>query len=365
MHVTPYLPPDHWGGIELHVFELCKYLSKEHEVTIITSGKKTEKIKKSNNQQIYKFRSVEVPKIPPLIPQIENPIIPDLNSKILKTGEIDLIHAHGQEYAISYEAIKTAVKEEIPCVLTIHHTGEALAQYATIRLLRKILSKTAFKFSINSADAVIAVSKGAVRYLRNFHPKKQVLIPNGIDLERFKNLKKSSEYVLFVGRLDPLKGPEVFIRAIPLVLRRLDTNFMLVGAGPQKEFLKNLVQKLGLEKHVQFKSNVPYNQLPGIISQASVLVAPYNAGYSMLEAGAAEKPVISARLDWNMETLGDAALYVEPKNVKEIADATVKVLENVELAQKLGRRARDFVEANRDWQILYPKIIEVYKEVMA
>jgi len=365
LHISPYFPPDHWGGIELHVFELSKYLARHHQVTVIASVPKNKStIEMAGKVRVAKLRGFEVRGVSPLFSRIENPLIPNLGSRIRQLNSFDLIHVHGQEYAISYFAIKEAVRSGTPCVLTIHHTGEALSQYPAIRLLRKILKKTAFKFSIEAADATIAVSKGATRYLNEFRPKQMHLIPNGIDLERFSDLETSSEYVLFVGRLDALKGPEHIVRAIPLILKKVDIRLVLVGTGPQRKMLEELARHLQVDKYVSFQSNVSYRELPRIISRAAVLVAPYNAGYSMLEAGAASKPVVSADMDWNRETLQDAAIYVEPKNVRQLSEAVIRVLTDRSLAQEMGRRARDFVARNRAWEIICPKVEAVYESVL-
>lgn len=365
LHISPYFPPDHWGGIELHVFELSKYLSKHHQVTVIASLPKNKStVEAIGRVRVVKLRGFEIRGVSPLFTRIENPLIPNLSSMMRKLNSFDLVHAHGQEYAISYFAIREAVRSGTPCVLTIHHTGEALSRYPAIRLLRRILKKTAFKFSIEAADATIAVSKGAVRYLSSFRPRRTYLIPNGIDLERFSGVETSSEYVLFVGRLDPLKGPEYIVRAIPLILKKVDTRFLLVGAGPQRDMLEELAHHLQVDQYVSFQSNVSYQELPRIISKAAVLVAPYNAGYSMLEAGAASKPVVSADMDWNREALHDAAIYVEPKNVRQLSEAVIRVLTDRSLAQEIGRRARDFIAKNRAWEIVGRKVEAVYESIL-
>jgi len=296
---------------------------------------------------------------------MENPFVIGLDAALHELDDFDLIHAHGQEYLISWLAAKCASKRSIPFVLTIHHTGEALAQYPTVRLLRTILKRTAFRFSIESSKATIAVSKGAFSYLRTFRPRRAYLIPNAIDLKRFEGLRTASDYVLFVGRLDALKGPELLVRAAPLILREVDTHFAIVGDGPERGQLITLTKDLNITGRFSFLRDVSYEDLPRIIAKCSVLVAPHNAGYSMLEAGAAGKPVVSAMLDWNFETLGEAALYFPPRDVRKLAQAVVRVLKEKDLAEQLGRDGRLFVEKRRTWDVLAPKIVKVYESVVS
>gem|GEM_PF-2102892 len=365
LHVVPYFPPDHWGGIEVHMLELGRYLSADHKVIVVTSCLRNQpSVAESDGLTVCRLRGLTPPSLPPVLPKMENPFVVGLDTA-LHSFDFDLIHAHGQEYLISWLAAKCASERSIPFILTIHHTGEAFAQYPTVRLLRTILKRTAIRFSIESSRATIAVSKGALSYLRMFRPKRAYLIPNAIDLKRFEGLRRASEYVLFVGRLDALKGPELLVRASPLILREVDAHFAIVGDGPERGRLIRLTEDLKVEGRFTFLRDVSYKDVPRIVAKCSVFVAPHNAGYSMLEAGAAGKPVVSAMLDWNFETLGEAALYFPPRDVRKLAQAVVRVLKDRALAERLGRDGRIFIEKHRTWDVLAPRIVEVYESVVS
>jgi glycosyltransferase involved in cell wall biosynthesis len=377
IHVSPYFnfPSEgSVGGVLLYVYELSKALAeKGYEVTVYTSGNilKNHMVRvarkaseKEEGIEVRRFPSFDNLSLPHLFPRLENPIpFPSFLSSLCK--EYDVIHIHGHEYAISFIASLVAKKHEIPTVLSIHNIGEALEEYYAIHLLRKVLDRTAFAFTVNSARAVIAPTKQALSVLKKFKPKRIRHIPLGIDLNRFNNLKRRSDYVLFLGRLEQTKRPEDLIRAIPLVLDRVKINFVIAGSGTQYEYLKGLVENLKIKDYVKFIGWVPYDKVPLVIAGASVIVAPGYAGYSIMEAAAAEKPIVSANLDWNVESIGkESALFTEPGNIKKLAEAILKALTNPELAEKLAKKARKYIEENADWNVLVKHIVDTYEEAL-
>jgi len=365
VHVVPYYPPDHWGGIEIHVFELCKY-SRNHLTSVIASKFR----RSSQNFQempsgttVHRFTSFEPPRIGSLFPRTYNPYIPFIGSKLDALGEFDILHVHGQEYFTSHAAVEYARRRTIPCVLTIHHTGQAFSAYSSVRAARNILERRYFRRTIEDATFTVAVSRGAAKYLSRYKPQKSALVHNAVDLERFAHEEKSEEHVLFVGRLEPLKAPEDFVQAASLILKQVKTRFLVVGSGSLKRYLEKLTHDMGLSHYIDFQEDLPYDELAKTVCRASVLVAPANAGYSLLEAGAAGKATVSVKSDWNEDTVGDGALYVDQGDIHGIAAAVIRLLKDKELASSLGQRANEFVKRNRDWRVVYPRIDKIYSEL--
>ncbi|MEM2888479.1 MAG: glycosyltransferase family 4 protein [Candidatus Bathyarchaeia archaeon] len=377
VHVSPYFnfPSEgSVGGVLLYVYELSKALVKEgYEVAVYTSGN----VLKSNcvrvaeksfehkeGIEVYRFPSFDNLSLPSLFPKLENPIpFPSFLSSLSK--EYDVIHIHGHEYATSFIASVVAKKCKIPLVLSVLSIGEALEEFYAIRMLRKVLNRTFFAFTVNSANIVIAPTKQALTVLKKFRPKQVKRIPLGIDLGRFSNVKENSDYVLFLGRLEQTKRPEDFVRAIPLVLEKIDANFVIAGSGIQYTRLRNLVKELEINEHVRFLGWVPYEKVPTIIADASVVVASGNAGYSVMEAAAARKPIVSANLDWNVSTIGrDSALFTEPGDIKALAAAILKVLTNRRLAEDLAYKARRHIEENASWDVLMERFVAIYEEAV-
>ncbi|MBS7614451.1 glycosyltransferase family 4 protein [Candidatus Bathyarchaeota archaeon] len=377
VHVSPYFnfPSEgSVGGVLLYVYELSKALVKEgYEVSVYTSGnvlksncvRVAEKsFERKEGIEVHRFPSIDNLSLRFFFPKLENPI-PFLSFLSSLSKEHDVIHVHGHEYVTSFIASVMAKKCRTPIVLSIHSTGEALEEFYAVHLFRKVLDRTAFSFSVNSADIVIAPTKQALTVLKKFRPKRIMQIPLGIDLERFDNVRGSSNYILFLGRLEQTKRPEDFIKAIPLILEKVDIEFVVAGSGIQYTHLQNLARELEISKHVKFLGWVPYEKVPAIIANASVVVAPGNAGYSIMEAAAARKPIVSANLDWNVSAIGrESALFIERGNIKSLAEAILKVLTNQKFAETLADRARKYIEKNASWDVITNRIVKAYEEAL-
>jgi len=363
VHVIPYFnPSESAGGVAVHVYELITALSKEgHETAVYTAFKTPQPIERF--LEVHRFPAFEPHEMPGLSPRISNPIpTPSFFTELCK--EHDILHIHGHEYATSFLATLAAKKAGIPTVLTIHSPEEGLDNFFLIHNLRKILRSTFFASTVNSADIVIGQSNQILKVLKKYNPKQIVKIPSGISLEPFQNLERSSEYVLYLGRLYPVKCPELLVRAIPLVLNKVDTKFVIAGVGIQRAYLETLVKQLGVQKHVKFLGLISHDEVPQIMAKASVFVVPGLATYSPLEAAASEKPIVSANLNLNVEAIGEnSALFVKPNDVEDLAKAIVKVISDRKLARELSFRARRYVEKHRSWRTIVKQYIEVYDQV--
>jgi 1,4-alpha-glucan branching enzyme len=363
VHVTPYFnPPESAGGIAVHVHELITALSKEgHETAVYTAFKTPQLIDRF--LEVHRFPAFEPYEMPRLFPRIPNPIpTPNFFTELCK--EHDILHIHAHEYVTSFLAILAAKKAGIPTVLTIHSVEKGLEKFFLIRNLRRILRYTFFALTVNSADIVIVPSNQVLRVTKGYNPKKVVKIVHGISLEPFQNLEQSSEYVLYLGRLYPVKCPELLIRAIPLVLNKVDAKFVIAGVGIQRAYLETLVKQLGVQKYVKFLGLISHDEVPKVIAKASVFVAPGLAGYSLLEAAASEKPIVSPNLSWNVEAIGEqSAFFVKPNDVEDLAKAIVKILSDRKLASELAFRARRYVEEHRSWRSIVKQYIKVYDQV--
>lgn len=214
------------------------------------------------------------------------------------------------------------------------------------------------RFVLKRFDKVISVSDVPSNILRRSRvaPNKIAIIPNGVDAERFASAAPSLRKQLasegvplvgFVGRLVPDKGGEILLRAARLVLAtRPNAKFVFVGEGPSRKQWEALATELGIEKQVVFLG--ARHDMPGVYSSLDIVVLPSfieSLPMCLLEAMAAGKPVISTRVGAVPQLLAsdEIGLVVEPHNVEALSTAIVRVLENQELAFRLGKNARQHV----------------------
>ncbi len=350
IHVTPYFVPEVNAGVEIHVYELCRQLLKMgHEPVVYTCSKVPKEV---DGIEVHAFSSFRP------LPPIPNPF-PSPRSFFKLSKEHDVIHVHGQEYLTSVIAALASKKGKIPLVLTAHNVGRSFQERWYIKVLRPLLYRSLFGYVIKSADVAVAPTEEAFEILSKFRQEGIVTIPHGIKCSSIQENPDGS-YVLYLGRLLPVKGPESFVRAIPLVLRKVKVKFVVAGGGPQLKLLKKLAKSLEVLDFVDFVGSVSREDALNLIRGASVFVAPGNAGYSLLEAACIGKPIVSANQKWNVSCIGpNSAIYIETGDVEGFAEAILRLLTNRELARRLAIEAQNYVRAFRDIK----KVTEIYLSI--
>lgn len=186
--------------------------------------------------------------------------------RILRQEQFDVIHLHEPlSPTLSWWVLRhVGVSSESLVVGTFHAYQESSRGYA--------FGKPLFRRLLNRLDGRIAVSEAARDYVAQYFPGRYVIIPNGIDLERFggPQVRPLSPYmdgrlnILFVGRLDRRKGFTFLLRAFASVQAVLsEARLLVVGAFSQEDAApyQALSQELGL-KRVCFVGPVSDDELP-------------------------------------------------------------------------------------------------------
>jgi glycosyltransferase involved in cell wall biosynthesis len=218
------------------------------------------------------------------------------------------------------------------------------------------------RFLILLTDLIITPSE----YLKqlmvkdlNVIPKKIIVIPNGIDTERFSQrfnvslplrdfgIDNKAFVVGMIANLVPVKAHKVLIHAIPRVLRRFpNTYFLLIGDGPLKKELQGLTKKLCVENHVKFlgfcsdtEKIIPLFHVGVLCSQVETF------GNVLLEMASAGKPLVASRVGGIPEIIhhGVTGLLVKQGDEKALADAIVRLLSDSSYAIQLGENGRKYV----------------------
>ena len=369
MHLVPYFVVHEMpGGIDVHVYELAKYLLKERFEPIIYASITKESrfiIEREDLQNknicVRRFPAIELSTFP-LFPKRGYPLPVTSFSEIIH--ECDILHIHGQEFLTGFVASLRAKRSDIPIVLTIHNPGWTLENYPFVKIIRKVFYKTIFSTTINSAEKIIIPTMSNFPILQYLTHKKIVRIPHCIDLERFDNLKKEPKYVLYLGRLEPVKGVQYFVRAIPIILRKVDVNFVIAGHGSLESSLKRFIRNEGIEDHVTFLGRASYRDVPRILAKASVFVAPGGAGLTLLEAAASRTPIVTVDNPWNLSMVDNSSvLVVKEGDIKDLARGVTKLLLDKDLAENLSNKARRFIEEKRSWSSSIKQYISIYNEV--
>jgi glycosyltransferase involved in cell wall biosynthesis len=211
-----------------------------------------------------------------------------------------------------------------------------------------------FKWSIQQADQVITSSEHSKKAIISELPitAQQVpVIPCGRKLE-VKNYKAvQNKKIVCISRLQPGKGQDVLIQAMPTVLKNHpDATLEIIGEGDFEIKLRKLVSELNLEKHVIFKGRVDSIEKELQTSMISVFPSVWDLegfGLVLIEAMAAAKPIVTFDRGPMNEIIQHKrnGLLAEAGSVKDLAEKIISLLDDEKIRKKLAVQAAQDFEA--------------------
>ena len=200
-----------------------------------------------------------------------------------------------------------------------------------------------------TADAVVAQGRFLAERLRALGiPSERLhLIHNGVRLpESSANPAPGEPLVLAMGSLTPKKGFDILLQAFHLVRQRVpEARLTIAGDGPERPRLVGLVDSLGLTESASLPGLVRGDAKTALLLQASVFVSSSRRepfANANLEAMAQGRPIVATRVGGNVEMVEDegTGLLVEPEDPEGLAKALLRLLEDRQRAEVMGRAAR-------------------------
>ena len=202
---------------------------------------------------------------------------------------------------------------------------------------------------IRKADRIITLCSQSTKeaLAAGFNHEQIISIPNGVDTSVFiplENPQASSRSILFIGRLDHMKGVDVLLKSIgELNALGLKAACTIVGDGPLKEHLQKTAQKLGVARQIVFVGACadPVDYL----MKASVFVLPSRSEGMpnvILEAMGCGLPIIATSVGGIPDIIkdGDNGLLIPPDDVPALSRTLATLLTDHDLAGRLGKQAR-------------------------
>jgi len=282
---------------------------------------------------------------------------------------IDLWHFEWTPYAHSIQFLEESLlqhgKKTAPCVIMAHNIESLIWQryFTTEKNLFKkwyigkqhkkytqfektIFKKTDCLITVSEADAMLARDEfGAVNIS---------VVENGVDTDYFSNLNNTgdSKRLLFLGSLDwrpNLHGLHHFLNtALPEIVKEIPAiKLCIVGRNPPA-WLKKLVATM---PNVELHGNVP--DVRTYIESCGFMIVPLDVGggsrLKILEAAAANLPVISTRVGAEGLRLSSETHYKEAPNIENMAPVVVDGVNNIQDAKEMAMRAQNIVQAEYGW----------------
>lgn len=272
------------GGVETHVYEISRRLTRNFEVEILTTDPagKLPETDEIDNLTIRRFSSYA--------PGDAFYFSVDLYRYLKKnSSDYDILHAHNYH---AFPALFAALAKRNKLIFTPHYHGRGGSVIRSLLLMPyKHFGSTIFK----KADEVICVSDYEREMVRRDFGVDAIVIPNGVDLEGIKKANPfefSGNLVFYVGRVEKYKNIHLVVEAMKYLD---DFHFYIAGKGSFEEELRKLIKKLGVEERVKLLGFVDEETKYRWLKTCSVFVnlSPIEAfGITVLEALAARKPVV-------------------------------------------------------------------------
>lgn len=361
------------GGIENHVYNLVKQLSKYCKIYVLTfrNPKIMPIYEKSGNIEIFRPQTKGYPFFHHLTTAL----------RLAKEKQVHLIHAHTLGRPCVIGAIISMILRR-PFIVTVHESHFIINIRSKGFFPRRFLS---YYLRMKSARTILTTSDELRRYaVYVVGPRRDVReIPNGVDLNLFRPDVNGSDIrkkyglenvkaILCPRRIVPKNGIIHLIDAIPEIIRnRKDVRF--VFAGPTRDYdymqmIQKRIRDLKIESFVIFTGGVPYLEMPKLYAASDIVVIPSlieAVSLSALEAMACKKPIVATAIGGLCEIIknGHNGILVEPANCEELAEAILSILNDKKLASKCAENAYSTAK-KFSWDTIAKRTLYVYCHVL-
>lgn len=357
-----------YGGVTEHVHALAVELRRRgHQVTILTSHFR--KGESGDAQFVRRIGyNILVPFNRAFVDFTVGFSLKGQLKRAIRELDLDVVHVHCPS-APTLPVFAVQVSDR-PTVGTFHSTGG--------RTSMQDFFHPWLKHIIGGLDAKIAVSTTALATAELYYPGPYELIPNGVDVERFHPLVapfpewRDPNFVnlLFVGRLDPRKGVQDLIAAMPEVVERTEGRARLLVVGDS--YLRPQIEAQvadSARRHVHFLGHVASADLPRWYATGDIFCSPATGnesfGIVLVEAMAAGRALVCSDIPGyrTVVTPGENAACFPPGDVRALARTLSQLVEDEPRRRRLaeaGRiRALDFA-----WPRVVDRIEAVYRDAV-
>src|SRR5579875_408286 len=390
VHTSPLALPgsaQDAGGMNVYIRELARELGRSH-CTVDIFTRRTQAAQPEIVQLAPRVRVIHI-EAGPVAPIHKHDLYQYLPAFARQVEDFarherrayHLLHSH---YWLSGVAGQQLARRWRVPHLTMFHTLAHLKQLANPAEAEPALRLEMERQLIQQADRIIATTLDEraqmIRHCGATAGQVEV-IPCGVDLQRFAprdrqqartrhGLRNDLPVLLFVGRPDPFKGPDVFLKAAAMMQKR--AQLVLVGGNlagdPEMEKLRRLACNLGIQRRVHFLGARPQEELPDLYSAADVTVIPSyheSFGLAAVESLACGTPVVATRAGGLMTILRQGQTgYLVPRCPGFFAERLDSLMRSPATLEAMRSAARASV-LQYSWQNVANLMREAYEDVLS
>lgn len=266
-------------------------------------------------------------------------------------------------------------KASTPIAMQIHTPLQLVIRLASQRFTPDIrLASWLERQAANRVSRICGPTNAAMRAvseLWHLNAAKCRVIPLPVELSAVvpQPIEETEPIVLFAGRLEPLKNPELILAAASAVISEISSaQFWFVGAG-SNDYVSRLImysKSKGIASHVHFFGHCSWTQLATLRSRSRVCVVPSHFesfSYAAAEAMAAGRPVVAALAGGLPEvvTHGETGCVIALDDIDGWAKALIGFLQETTLAQRMGKAARQYAFDTFNPSVIARKKVDLWR----
>ncbi len=353
-----------FGGVETAVHDRALALREVGYTVDIACLNKLGRIGKKLQEYGFKVQNLD---LPPRVPNFR--IILKL-IKLLREVKPDIIHTSSIE--ANFHGLLASRISGVGKVI-VEEVGILTDGYG--KQLRSWKARKVGYLIWNNADSILVISQAIKQSIIECEgaPESRVtVIPYYIDLDRYKfaanagHLAPKNEFIIgYVARLSFEKGQRVLLPALKLALQKNENiKLWLIGDGPDKENLKNMVVELGIGEKVKFWGM--REDIPELLAQMDLFVlSSYNEGLGtvILEAMASGIPVIASKVGGVLEIIEhrENGVMFPVGDIEVLAEEIARMI-NLDEAErsKIIRKARENIETHYSKASVIKQLSDLY-----
>jgi glycosyltransferase involved in cell wall biosynthesis len=372
LNVNASIDPVTGGGTAERTYQLSRFFVRQGaECALLTLNVGI------TDERLRGLAGVEVTALQSLMPRYHLFPLPEPRIAAL-VDWADVVHLTGHWTLLNaavYRAARRAGKPHAVC------PAGALPRYGRSRVLKASYNWVVGRKIVRNALACVAVAGNEMAQLAEYGvlPERVTVIPNGIDPEEFatpdpagfraKFGLSDAPFILFMGRLNSIKGPDLLLKAFAeaaLATR----GYSLVFAGSDdgmRDKLKAAVAQAGVSGNVRFIGHVGARDKASAYCASELLVIPSRQeamSIVVLESGICNRPVlITDRCGFDeVERVGGGR--VVPASVNGIRSGLLGMLGDAERLPAMGQRLGDYVRRNFLWEFASRRYLELFSSLL-
>lgn len=281
--------------------------------------------------------------------------------EVLAKHEFDLLHFH--EPWVPLLSWQLLSKADCANVATFH---AKLPESIMSNTIKKVITPYT-KSVLKSLDVLTAVSSAASEYVETLDSKKPIIVPNGIDLAKYKlpkGNKRATKTILYIGRLEKRKGVKYLLRAFrELTKNDKDVKLIIAGDGPDRSKLEAYVKDKNIPR-VEFLGFVDDKAKLKLLAEATIFCSPALYGESfgivLLEAMAMGAVVVAGDNPGYKAVMAERGKIsiINPKDTASFVRRLELLLHDESMRELWQKWAQDHVK-----QFDYPLVAKQYEKL--